>query len=378
MEQEDEVNTPDVEIQASDYHSFLNHACMHEVNIEKEQLMRFIVMGQKSLPDPTSKKKGRPYWGFVEMVTTNIQDIKDALKGEEYETKTRGHRHKPPARALGEGVYRILRHQHKKDKKMHTHLIYKLEFPSTEGEAAEQQPQEALKRFGKLRYHAADPPDFLNYQGCEFLLISASDNIREELGVDVHEDSSCSDLINTFDIAEAKLIHAQVDAYPPLSKVTNRDYETRNILVIASTHIPQKVDPALIYPRTTARTERMRTIVRRCWLSKQVFGASKVAATSSTPKLELLKRQAEKAAKVVNEGGSVVVLTGAMTPPGFRFVLTSTGSTLITLNPYLESGKVKAVIDPNSPFPFDRVKEAFSYLETNRATGKVVVYRVSF
>ncbi|GKD66443.1 probable amino-acid racemase [Tanacetum coccineum] len=82
-----------------------------EVNIEKEQLMRFIVMGQKSLPDPTSKKKGRPYWGFVEMVTTNIQDIKDALKGEEYETKTRGHKHKPPARALGEGVYHILRHQ---------------------------------------------------------------------------------------------------------------------------------------------------------------------------------------------------------------------------------------------------------------------------
>ncbi|GKC57887.1 probable amino-acid racemase, partial [Tanacetum coccineum] len=79
-----------------------------EVNIEKEKLMRFIVMGQKSLPDPTSKKKGRPYWGFVKMVTTNIQDIKDALKGEEYETKTRGHRHKPPTRALGEGVYRIL------------------------------------------------------------------------------------------------------------------------------------------------------------------------------------------------------------------------------------------------------------------------------
>ncbi|GJZ61135.1 2-methylene-furan-3-one reductase [Tanacetum coccineum] len=155
------------------------------------------------------------------------------------------------------------------------------------------------------------------------------------------------------------------------------DYETRNILVIASTHIPQKVDPALIAPRTTARTERMRTIVRRCWLSKQVFGASKVAATSSTPKLELLKSlganvaidytkenfeelpdkydvvydaigQGEKAAKVVKECGSVVVLTGAVT-----------------------------VIDPNSPFPFDRVKEAFSYLETNRATGKVVVYHVS-
>lgn len=141
-------------------------------------------------------------------------------------------------------------------------------------------------------------------------------------------------------------------------------------------------------------------------VAKQVFGASKVAATSSTPKLELLKSlgadvaidytkenfeelpdkydvvydaigQGEKAAKVVKEGGSLVVLTGAVTPPGFRFVVTSTGSTLTKLNPYLESGKVKAVIDPNGPFPFDRVKEAFSYLETNRATGKVVVYPVS-
>ncbi|GJR93130.1 2-methylene-furan-3-one reductase-like protein [Tanacetum coccineum] len=34
--------------------------------------------------------------------------------------------------------------------------------------------------------------------------------------------------------------------------------------------------------------------------------------------------QAEKAAKVVKEGGSVVVLTGVVTPPGFRFVVTST------------------------------------------------------
>ncbi|GKC78898.1 ribonuclease H-like domain-containing protein [Tanacetum coccineum] len=59
-------------------------------------------------------------------------------------------------------------------------------------------PKHLQERFGKLRYHAADPRDFLNYQGCEFLLISASDNIHEELGVDVHEDSSCSDLINTF------------------------------------------------------------------------------------------------------------------------------------------------------------------------------------
>ncbi|XP_062195190.1 2-methylene-furan-3-one reductase-like [Phragmites australis] len=137
-------------------------------------------------------------------------------------------------------------------------------------------------------------------------------------------------------------------------------------------------------------------------LAKQVYGASKVAATASTKKLELLKSlgadvaidytkenfedlpetydvvldavgQGDKAVKVVKEGGSVVVLTGAVSPPGFRFVVTSNGSVLEKLNPYLESGKVKPLIDPKGPFPFAQVVEAFSYLETGRATGKVVI-----
>ncbi|KAB1200771.1 hypothetical protein CJ030_MR0G006357 [Morella rubra] len=52
--------------------------------------------------------------------------------------------------------------------------------------------------------------------------------------------------------------------------------------------------------------------------------------------------QCERAVKVVKaEGGSVVALTGAVTPPGFRFVVTSNGAVLRKLNPYLESGKVK-------------------------------------
>lgn len=86
--------------------------------------------------------------------------------------------------------------------------------------------------------------------------------------------------------------------------------------------------------------------------------------------------QGEKAVKVVKEGGSVVVLTGAVTPPGFRFVVTSNGEMLKKLNPYLESGKVKPVIDPKGPFSFDKVVDAFSYLETGRATGKVVIHPI--
>ncbi|KAL1807256.1 hypothetical protein DCAR_0833122 [Daucus carota subsp. sativus] len=137
-------------------------------------------------------------------------------------------------------------------------------------------------------------------------------------------------------------------------------------------------------------------------VAKQVFGASRVAATSSTGKLELLKSlgadlaidytkenyeeldekfdvvydaigQGDKSLKVLKEGGTVVALTGAVPTPGFRFVVTSKGSVLTKLNPYLESGKVKPVVDSKGPFPFDKVVEAFSYIETNRATGKVVI-----
>ncbi|KAL5823815.1 hypothetical protein ACOSQ4_021715 [Xanthoceras sorbifolium] len=209
-----------------------------EVNIEKEPLLRFIVMGKKSLPDLS--KKSRPYWGFVEMVTTKIEDVKTALAGEEYDTATKGHRRNSPSRAVGEGVYRILRHT--PGKRMHTHLVYKLEFPP---EDKENEPQESLNiaregsfliqiknpdqygsgssqfrglqnkrkavfpahlqgQFGHKGYCPADPPDFLNYEGCEFLLISASDDIEEELGLGLETDqegqadASCSDLVKTF------------------------------------------------------------------------------------------------------------------------------------------------------------------------------------
>lgn len=48
------------------------------MNVDKQLLLRLIVMGKKSLPDPA--KRGRPYWGHVDLVTTNIDDIKEALK----------------------------------------------------------------------------------------------------------------------------------------------------------------------------------------------------------------------------------------------------------------------------------------------------------
>lgn len=58
--------------------SYLRYVTAQEVNIEDQPLLRLVVMGRKSLPDPA--KHSRPYWGYVELVTTKVDDIKDALK----------------------------------------------------------------------------------------------------------------------------------------------------------------------------------------------------------------------------------------------------------------------------------------------------------
>ncbi|KAH7315610.1 hypothetical protein KP509_21G057300 [Ceratopteris richardii] len=200
------------------------------VNVEKQDLLRFIILGRKVLPDVS--RRTRPYWCFVDLVTTKIEQIKAALGPEEYGTKTRGERHLPAARAAGEGIYCIL--QHKRNRQPHTHLIYRLELPKS---GKPHDPQEELQikeegsfiiqvknpnqpappniglgnkrkatypaylqsNMGHYRFVAADPCDYLNFEGCEFILISASDDVEKELGVhlDVEHDEECSVLLST-------------------------------------------------------------------------------------------------------------------------------------------------------------------------------------
>ncbi|KAL1318166.1 hypothetical protein AAHE18_15G186600 [Arachis hypogaea] len=128
-------------------------------------------------------------------------------------------------------------------------------------------------------------------------------------------------------------------------------------------------------------------------LSKHVFGASKVAATASSGKLELLRNlgadllidytkvnfedlpekfdvvfdavgQNERALKAIKEGGKVVTIVEPEIPPAIWYLLNSEGVVLEKLKPYLESGKIKPIVDPKSPFPFSNVVEAFAYLKT--------------
>ncbi|MED6123621.1 hypothetical protein PIB30_050805 [Stylosanthes scabra] len=140
-------------------------------------------------------------------------------------------------------------------------------------------------------------------------------------------------------------------------------------------------------------------------LAKQVFGAGKVAAAASAGKLELLRKlgvdlpidytkenfqelpekfdvvydtvgETEKALKAIKEGGQVITIAGPAIPPAIFLFVLSDGGVLEKLKPYLESGKVKPVLDPKSPFPFSKAIEAFSYLKTNRAIGKLVIHPI--
>ncbi|OWM64964.1 2-methylene-furan-3-one reductase-like [Punica granatum] len=138
-------------------------------------------------------------------------------------------------------------------------------------------------------------------------------------------------------------------------------------------------------------------------LSKNVYGASRVVATCSTPKVEFVKSlgadevvdywktdyedveekfdflydmigDCKKSFVVAKDGAPVVDITY---PPSHQRAAYSSlkvsGEILDRLRPYLENGKLKPVIDPSGPYAFMDVVEAFRYLETGRALGKVVI-----
>lgn len=81
---------------------------------------------------------------------------------------------------------------------------------------------------------------------------------------------------------------------------------------------------------------------------------------------------------VAKEGAPVIDITWPPSNPRARFSsLTASGEVLAKLRPCLESGKVKAVVDPTGPFHFSDAISAFGYIETGRAWGKVVVSHFS-
>jgi hypothetical protein len=148
----------------------------------------------------------------VDIVGQRPEKVEDELEETRYETATRGERVRPEARPAGEGVYRILQHGN------HNHLIYALELPKEPGPVqrelniepeasyifsvknpeASSPPGVGLTPWQKVNYPGPleekfhgrrflpAEPALLNYEGTEVLLIAASEDPREELGIELH------------------------------------------------------------------------------------------------------------------------------------------------------------------------------------------------
>ncbi|WP_171290514.1 zinc-binding dehydrogenase, partial [Acinetobacter baumannii] len=138
-------------------------------------------------------------------------------------------------------------------------------------------------------------------------------------------------------------------------------------------------------------------------LAKHVYGASKVVATTSTAKVGLVKSlgadlvvdytkqsyeqvaekfdfvfdtvgDSNKSHVVAKEGAPIIDIAAFPPHPKAQNMMALPGAAkLEKLSEYLESGKVKAVLDPKGPFPFSKVLEAFKHQESGRATGKIVI-----
>lgn len=164
---------------------------------------RLLVVGRKRLPEAEEHERN---WGFVEAVADNPEDVRDFLGEDTYETKTRGRRTQPAARPAGEGRYAIFRDgretrltyalklpqepdevQHALDIEEEASFILSIKNPEASsppdaGLSNRQQadfPKRLSERFDGRRWVAADPTDFLNYPGAEFLLIGAHEEVAD-------------------------------------------------------------------------------------------------------------------------------------------------------------------------------------------------------
>lgn len=176
---------------------------------EGAKSFRQLVVGRKRLPDPSEREHA---WAFVAEVAKRPEDLQSEIERKVYATKTRGNRAQPAARPAGEARYAILDHEG------HTHIAYALELPRRRGVmqkalgiereasfiAAVRNPdtpsppriglpsrdgvtfpKRLLEAFRRRRFAPLNPPDFLDYEGAEIVLIGAAGDAERELGIDL-------------------------------------------------------------------------------------------------------------------------------------------------------------------------------------------------
>jgi len=191
---------------------------------EGSDILRLLTIGKKRLPDPDDS--GQRFWGFVKKVTEDPEDLARELEGGNDEGRAR-----TPARPAGEGVYALATHGN------HTHLLYALELPEEPDEVQRELhihkegayllsvknpeaasppsagleeerkadfPPELQEQFGGRRFIAVHPPEFLDHEGTEVLLMGSAEDPGGELGVELdpeRETEATADLFKELQLA---------------------------------------------------------------------------------------------------------------------------------------------------------------------------------
>lgn len=195
-----------------------------------EKRFRMMVVGRKHLPDLDDHERT---WGFVDKIARSADEVEAELGRDTYETKTRGERVRPAARPAGEGVYALVRHGR------NVRLAYTLELPEHAGpvqkalkiapegsiilsvknpekpsprnvglsEAREADyPKTLQKKFGSRRFAAAEP-ELLDYEGAEFVMIGADEDVSKDLGIELEgedETEKTADILKQLHLAKSQ------------------------------------------------------------------------------------------------------------------------------------------------------------------------------
>jgi hypothetical protein len=190
---------------------------------ESGDVLRLITIGRKTLPDMSQGDQN--HWGFVQSVFRSADELREALGEGRYQTETQGERHVPAARPAGEGVYALFRQGR------NSIFAYALELPAEPGEVQDafgiakqgqfvlavknpdaprpagiglnenqqaEYPAELKARFGARKWIAADPPDFLDYEGTEFVLIAGRDQLPVDLEIELDREDEDEESAEVF------------------------------------------------------------------------------------------------------------------------------------------------------------------------------------
>lgn len=176
---------------------------------EGKDCFRIVTVGRKRLPEPDASDQR--FWGYVERVAASPAEVEEELGPGEETASGGGTFLRTSARPAGEGIYAVVRHGN------HTHLAYALELPAEPDEVQRELhiekegiyllsiknpeaasppgvgldearkadfPPELQERFGSRRFVPADPPDFLDHDGAELLLMGSAEDHELDLSLD--------------------------------------------------------------------------------------------------------------------------------------------------------------------------------------------------